>query len=164
MQRWKLLFYNMKVHRITGKDPGDPNNWEKKETKIEPNLPIEKFSILDYLGNKQNLKWVYEITATGILKTQFSLDTRWHHFSEYYYKQENGKLVRIPFVVQGRDVESKKDIDPNTVHVSGGGTGSSGKTPSGPHVVFGQFYVGTERQIRKAGEEGEKINPIDLVN
>ena len=61
-------------------------------------------------------------------------------------------------------MESKKDIDPNTVHVSGGGTGSSGKTPSGPHVVFGQFYVGTERQIRKAGEEGEKINPIDLVN
>lgn len=47
-----FFFYNIKVNRIAGKDPGDVKNWEMKELKIEPYLPIEKFSILDYLGNK----------------------------------------------------------------------------------------------------------------
>jgi hypothetical protein len=47
-----FFFYALKVNRINGKDPGDLSNWEKKEIKIEPNIPIEKFSILDYLGNE----------------------------------------------------------------------------------------------------------------
>ena len=61
-------------------------------------------------------------------------------------------------------MESKKDIDPDTVHVSGGGSGRSFRSPKDPHVVYGKFYVGTDKQIREAGEKGEKINPIDLVN
>jgi hypothetical protein len=47
-----FYFYKLNVNRINGKDPGDPRNWEKKEIEIEPNIPIEKFSILDYLGDK----------------------------------------------------------------------------------------------------------------
>jgi hypothetical protein len=47
-----FFLYKVKMKSIEGKDPGDLGNWEKKETKIEPNLPIEKFSFFDYLTVK----------------------------------------------------------------------------------------------------------------
>ena len=46
-----FFFSRLKVHRIIGKDPGDPKNWEKIDSKIEPNIPIEQFSIMNYLGS-----------------------------------------------------------------------------------------------------------------
>jgi hypothetical protein len=46
-----FYLYKMHIESIGNKDPGDPNNWKKKETKIEPNVSIDKFSIPDYLGN-----------------------------------------------------------------------------------------------------------------
>lgn len=109
-------------------------------------------------------KRVYEIPSNGILKTQFSLNTGWHHFGEFYYRQESGNLIRIPFVFQGKDMESKKDIDPNAVHVCCGSSGNAGRGPREPRVVFEHFYVGTDDEIHAASERSEKINPIDLVN
>lgn len=47
-----FYLYKMHIESIGNKDPGDPNNWKKKETKIEPNISIDKFSIPDYLGNE----------------------------------------------------------------------------------------------------------------
>jgi hypothetical protein len=44
-----FFLYRIKKESIEGKDPGDLKNWIKKETKIEPNLPIEKFVMTDYL-------------------------------------------------------------------------------------------------------------------
>jgi len=44
-----FFLYKMKKESIEGKDPGDLKNWIKKETKIEPNVPIEKFVMTDYL-------------------------------------------------------------------------------------------------------------------
>jgi|GEM_PF-5996076 len=48
----KFFFVRLKVRRITGKDPGDPNNWEEFTKNLQPTIPIDKFSILDYLGNE----------------------------------------------------------------------------------------------------------------
>ena len=50
-----FYLYKVKTESFSTKNPDSGNYWDKKETKeiqIEPNLPIEKFSILDYLGNK----------------------------------------------------------------------------------------------------------------
>lgn len=108
---------------------------------------------LKYDGGKR----VYEIPANGVLKTQFSLNTGWHRFGEYYYK-ENGILLKLPYVLDGRDVESDK------VQVCCDSSGTSGKAPRDPSVKFGEFYVGTKEEISRAGENRERINPIDLVN
>ncbi len=47
-----FFFYRLKVNRVNGKDPGEEKNWETKEIDIEPNIPIEQFSIPDYLGDE----------------------------------------------------------------------------------------------------------------
>lgn len=39
------------VESFDKNDPESMNNWDRKEVKIKPNLPIEKFSIFDYLSN-----------------------------------------------------------------------------------------------------------------
>lgn len=109
-------------------------------------------------------KRLYVIPPNGILKTQFSLETRWHHFGEYYYKQKSGNLIRIPFMFKGTDMESKKDSDPNAVHVCCGSSGNAGRGQGEPRVVFEHFYVGTDEEIHAASEKGGKINPIELVN
>ena len=46
-----FYFYKMQIESIGNEDPGDPNNWKKEEKNIDPNVSIEKFSILNYLGN-----------------------------------------------------------------------------------------------------------------
>lgn len=50
-----FYLYKVKTAIFSTTNPDSGNYMDKKEikeTKIEPNLPIEKFSILDYLGNK----------------------------------------------------------------------------------------------------------------
>jgi hypothetical protein len=108
-------------------------------------------------------KRVYEIPPNGVLKTQFSLNTGWHRFGEYYYK-ENGKLVKIPYVIDGKDTESNRSIEPDKVHVCCSSSGKAGKDPNDAPIIFGQFYVGTKEDISNASEKREKINPADLVN
>jgi len=47
-----FYFYKVKTEI---RDKNYPENWDKpdkKEIQIKPNLPIEKFSMLDYLGNE----------------------------------------------------------------------------------------------------------------
>lgn len=111
----------------------------------------------------QQGKRVYEIPPNGVLKTQFSLNTGWRRFGEYYYK-ENGDLVKIPYVIDDKDTETDKSFDPDKIHVCCTSSGQAGRGPMESPVTFGQFYVGTEEDISKAAEEGEKINPFDLVN
>jgi hypothetical protein len=46
-----FYLYKVKVESFDKFDPGSRENWDRKEIKIKPNLPIEKFSIFDYLLN-----------------------------------------------------------------------------------------------------------------
>lgn len=50
-----FYLYKVKTESFSTKNPDSGNYWDKKEIKeikIDPNLPIEKFSILDYLGDE----------------------------------------------------------------------------------------------------------------
>ncbi|MGB7070288.1 MAG: hypothetical protein WBD22_12405 [Pyrinomonadaceae bacterium] len=108
-------------------------------------------------------KRVYKIPRSGILKTQFSHDEGWQHFGEYFY-DGNGQLARIPYVRDGRDTESNRAIGFNEIYACCSSVGQSYSDNSNRSVVFGQFYVGTKEEIKMAGEQREKINPIDLLN
>jgi hypothetical protein len=46
-----FYLYKMKVESFDKFDPVSREKWDRKEVKVEPNLPIEKFSIFDYLLN-----------------------------------------------------------------------------------------------------------------
>jgi hypothetical protein len=46
-----FYLYKMKVESFDKFDPVSRKKWDRKEVKVEPNLPIEKFSIFDYLLN-----------------------------------------------------------------------------------------------------------------
>ena len=46
-----FYLYKVKVESFDKFNPASRVNWTKKEIKINPNLPIEKFSIFDYLAN-----------------------------------------------------------------------------------------------------------------
>lgn len=108
-------------------------------------------------------KRVHEIPPSGILKTQFSVNTGWHRFGEYYYR-ESGKLTRIPYVIDGKETGSNRAVQSDEVYACCPSNGQAGKDPDDPPVVYGQFYVGTKEEISKASEKREKINPIDFVN
>jgi hypothetical protein len=110
----------------------------------------------------ENGKRVYEIPSNGILKTQFSLNTGWHTPGKYFYK-DNGKLTELPYLFDDRDVEARRVIA-SKIHICCPSNGVAGKDPTGPSVVYEQFYVGTDEQILEASEKREKINPADLIN
>src|SRR2546423_1696081 len=44
-----FYLYKVKVESFDDADPKSRDNWDRKEIKIKPNLPIEKFSMFDYL-------------------------------------------------------------------------------------------------------------------
>jgi hypothetical protein len=46
-----FYLYKVKVESFDKQDPESMNDWDEKEIKINPILPIEKFSIFDYLNN-----------------------------------------------------------------------------------------------------------------
>lgn len=46
-----FYLYKVKVVSFDKFDPVSRENWDRKEIKIKPNLPIEKVSIFDYLSN-----------------------------------------------------------------------------------------------------------------
>jgi hypothetical protein len=46
-----FYLYKMKVESFDKFDSVSREKWDRKEVKVEPNLPIEKFSIFDYLLN-----------------------------------------------------------------------------------------------------------------
>ncbi|MGE0127336.1 MAG: hypothetical protein AB7U82_04440 [Blastocatellales bacterium] len=102
-------------------------------------------------------KRVYEIPDNGILKTQFSHNTGWHHISKYFYKEDE-KLIEIPFVIDGKQIKSDK------TQVCCISSGEAYRNDNKKAVIFTQFYVGTKEEIRKAGERAEKLNVADLVN
>lgn len=101
-------------------------------------------------------KRVYEIPSNGILKTQFSLNTDWHSFGDYFFR-DNGKQIKIPFVLDGKLTESNKNIDPNEVHVCCHSSGKSYYNDRDGFVEFGQFYVGTKDEISAASQKAEKF-------
>jgi hypothetical protein len=111
-----------------------------------------------YEGRKR----VYEIPPSGVLKTQFSLNTGWHRPGKYFYKA-NGKLTEIPYLFDDRDIEARRNIA-SKVHVCCPSNGKAGKDPNDVPVVFEKFYVGTDEEIHEASEKGETINPADLIN
>lgn len=46
-----FYLYKVNVESFDKNNPQSVDNWDRKEIKVEPNLPIEKFSIFDYLVN-----------------------------------------------------------------------------------------------------------------
>ena len=46
-----FYLYQVKVENFDKHDPENMAKWDRKEQKIKPNLPIEKFSIFEYLAN-----------------------------------------------------------------------------------------------------------------
>lgn len=46
-----FYLYKVKVESFDKHDPESMSNWDEKESKIYPLLPVEKFSIFDYLDN-----------------------------------------------------------------------------------------------------------------
>lgn len=47
-----FYLYKVKIESFDKNDPESMDNWDKKEIQIKPNLPIEKFSLFDYLTVK----------------------------------------------------------------------------------------------------------------
>lgn len=51
-KKGEFYLYQIKVESFDKHDRKSMENWDKKVIKIKPNLPIEKFSIFDYLVNE----------------------------------------------------------------------------------------------------------------
>ena len=101
----------------------------------------------------ENRKRLYEISANGILKTQFDLNTRWHRPHEFFYGAEGSRMA-IPYV----DYREARD---DRVQACCLGTGTAG-VENHPDVKVAEFYVGTKAEIDAALKASEK-NPPGVI-
>lgn len=108
-------------------------------------------------------KRIYRIPSNGVFKTQFSLNSGWHNFGEFYYRLESGDLLRIPYKPQGQNPNANEAIDPKSVRACCISTGKSYMDDGSGFVEFEQFFVGTDEAVKKANEKSAMINPITLL-
>lgn len=100
-----------------------------------------------YEGSKR----LYNITETGVLKTQFAVDYNYKLFPEVYYN-ENGKRIKIPVVADLAETDTSKVVATLAT------TGKLYDEDGNIEFEYSIFYVGTNEQIRKSSEEVAKID------
>ncbi|MCT1526914.1 DUF6843 domain-containing protein [Sphingobacterium hotanense] len=100
-----------------------------------------------YEGSKR----LYNITETGVLKTQFAVDYNYKLFPEVYY-DNNGKRIKIPVVADLTEADNSNVV--TTLATTGKLYGVDGNI----EFEYSIFYVGTNEQIRKSSEEVAKID------
>ncbi len=106
-----------------------------------------------YDGNKR----IYEIPQTGILRTQFNIDTGWREFPEYYYERiatEN----KVPTFANINSVPIDK-----TVGLMGAIGTVKKDAYSEDRIVFSVFYIGTKSEIEQAQEQVAKLDIVKLL-
>lgn len=108
-------------------------------------------------------KRIYRIPTNGVLRTQFSVNTGWHSFGEFYYRVEGGDLVRIPYAPQGQNPKANEAIDPKDVRACCISSGKAYFDDGRGYVEFEQLFVGTDDEVKRAGEKSARINPITLL-
>lgn len=106
-----------------------------------------------YEGKKR----VYEIPPNGILKTQFSNNSGWTNFPEFYYEKiapEN----KIPFTAEPEDIPVDKIV------AYGGTAIGANKDYEGKEVVrYVLYYIGNNAQIDAAYEAAEKLDIVKIA-
>ncbi|WP_156305420.1 DUF6843 domain-containing protein [Sphingobacterium endophyticum] len=107
---------------------------------------------IEYEGNKR----LYRIPASGVLKTQFSIDQGYKLFPEFYY-DNNGERLGIPVVVD------LTENDENRVVVTLSTIGKLYNAYGKIGLEYSVFYVGSNEQIRKSSEEFAKLNLLDFA-
>lgn len=108
-------------------------------------------------------KRIYRIPSNGILNTQFSFNAGWRNFGEFYYRQEGGDLLRLPYRPQAQKPGTNELIDPKEVRVCCISSGKSYFDDGHGFVEFEQFFVGTDEEVKRARETSSSINPITLL-
>jgi len=105
-----------------------------------------------YEGSKR----LYNITDTGVLKTQFAIDYNNKQFPEVYYSK-NGKRIKIPVVADLTEADNSKVV---AILVT---TGKFYDMGGHTEFEYSIFYVGTNEQIRKSSEEVAKLDLRNLA-
>ena len=102
-------------------------------------------------------KRVYYIPKNGILMTQFSNNSGWSNFPEFYYEKITPEN-KITFT-----------FDPNAIPLNkivahGGTVGVVNKDNEGKNVIrYVQYYIGNKAQIDTAYEKAEKLDMLKLA-
>ena len=95
---------------------------------------------------------IFIVPQSGILRTQASINYEWSELPLYYYDS-----ISVNTEIPTRtDWELYSDDDPNASLVS---TGSLELQQNHTSVSFGEFFIGTKRQIRQAAELADG-NPV----
>lgn len=103
-----------------------------------------------------NKKIIFEIPATGVLKTQQPVNHEWSRLPEFYY-EEIAQANRIPFCFDF------KKIPVDSVVAYGGSSGNANKDQKGNETVaFTLYFVGNKAQISDAYDKAEKLDISSL--
>jgi hypothetical protein len=100
---------------------------------------------------------VYEIPASGILRTQFDSKTGWRTFPQFYYGGISDKN-KILYCLES------DSLNLTSVKAFGGSVGSLNKDLEGNEVIrYCLYYVGNELQIDSAFEAAQKLDIVEIA-
>ena len=104
----------------------------------------------------ENGSRVYRIPESGVLKTQFSGNYEWSEFPDFHYGRID-KETQIPLQVEW---ENHSFDSVNATLVS---TGSVYKIDDNTRIKFGEFYVGTKKQVEEATKQARQVDILEFV-